>query len=146
MTSGGLRARPCQPLQTFMRGRHFQVTTVPDIGYIACYQLAVLVIYQYISYLCCVLLHFSVRAFGQAYSLTSFGMCAGFLSDLAMCMDAKRRLSFLQVFKYFNQIIFVVFNEQNIVVCKIFFCCSGSFAPSVSYLIESGVRQYKSRN
>jgi hypothetical protein len=30
-----------------------------------------------------------VRAFGQPYSLASFGLREGFLSDLPMCMDAK---------------------------------------------------------
>jgi len=33
------------------------------------------------------------RAFGQTYSLTSFGRVSAFLSDLAMCMTAKRGLS-----------------------------------------------------
>lgn len=40
MTSGGLRARLCQPLQNFMRGRRFQANTAPAIGYIACWALA----------------------------------------------------------------------------------------------------------
>ncbi len=41
---------------------------------------------------CCVFVLYSpqsVRAIGQPYSLTSFGPCVGYLSDLAMCMDAK---------------------------------------------------------
>jgi len=29
------------------------------------------------------------RALGQAYSLASFGLCVGFLSDLPMCMTAR---------------------------------------------------------
>ena len=35
----------------------------------------------------------SFRAFGQPYSLTSFGRASTFLSDLTMCMYAKRGLS-----------------------------------------------------
>jgi len=38
---------------------------------------------------------FSVCALGQPYSLTSFGRVSAFLSDFAMCMDAKGGLSFL---------------------------------------------------
>jgi len=33
------------------------------------------------------------RALRQAYSLASFGLCVGFLSDLPMCMTAKGGLS-----------------------------------------------------
>jgi len=36
---------------------------------------------------------FCPRAFGQAYSFGSFGLCVG-LCDLAMCMTAKRWLYF----------------------------------------------------
>ena len=59
----------------------------------------------------------SVRVLGQPYSLTSFGLRVGFLSDLAMCMVAKDCL-----FSTLSSIVFYCFIIIGLLVFFIPFC------------------------
>lgn len=80
-----------------MQSRRFRTSTLSnrydfEARYNSC-------IYYYFAYFVCILLCFSalfplsVGAFGQPYSLTSFGLCAGFFERLGnVCVDAEGRL------------------------------------------------------
>src|SRR5690554_1545539 len=69
-------AQTCQTATKFIRCNTLEISTIRQMHYTRC---CVFVLYSPLS--ACVL--------GQPYSLTSFGQCVGFLSDLAMCMVAK---------------------------------------------------------